>query len=50
MPVSEPELAQLRAYLDAMRQLLEAIEARYKVEPEGLDESGAPLARARRIR
>jgi len=50
MPVSPAELTQLKAYLNAMRQLIEAIEARYAVEPERADESGAPLARATRIR
>ena len=42
MPVNPAELAQLKAYLHAMQQLIEAIEARDKAEQSATDASGAP--------
>lgn len=50
MPASDAELAQLKAYADAMRQLIEAIEARYKAERAAPSDDGAPAARAARLR
>jgi len=49
MPVNPAELAQLKAYLHAMQQLIEAIEARYKVEESAPSNDGAPAPRFARI-
>jgi hypothetical protein len=50
MPVDEGELAQLKAYVRAMMQLLEAIEARYKLPEEPGPEDTTPPARFDRMR
>lgn len=50
MPADPAELQRLKDLARAIIQQVEAIEARYKVEPTAVDETGAPLARPTRIR
>jgi len=49
MPANDAELAQLKAYAVAMAQLIQAIEARNKVETEPALDVGAPPARLTRL-
>jgi hypothetical protein len=49
MPANDAELQQLKAYVTAMVQLIQAIEARNKVETEPALDVGTPPARMSRL-
>lgn len=49
MPASPAELAQLKLWLRAMQQLIEAIEARDKAAASAPEQDGAPPPRLTRI-